>query len=116
MIKHDRYWCRRHQVLDAGDHHQVRVHLDMPAAALHTVDRGLETLAADVEIAGAAGREIEPNATHASAGHGIQIAFTRFVVDHRYPTSIGAARFHTVECRGIVSAIYARRHNHHAFD
>src|SRR5262245_54297474 len=104
------------QVLYPGDYCQVGVHLDMPATTFHPVDGGLKALTPDAGVVAAASREIEPDAADAGAAHRIEIALARPVVDNSYAAGVIATRFHAKKGGGIVSPIYARRHNHHALD
>src|SRR5262245_55673517 len=105
-----------HQVLYPGDYRHVGVHLDVPAATFHPVDGSLEALTPDAGVVAAAGREIEPDATDAGAAHRIEIGLARPVVDNGHAARVSATHFHAKKGGGIVSTIYARRHNHHALD
>jgi hypothetical protein len=116
VVEHDRYRRGQHLLTDAADHAEVGEDLDVPVAACHARQRRLEALARHRGIVGAAGREIEADASQPRLAHGIEIGVGRLVVDHRDAAGIGAPRLHAVERRGIVGAVDAWRHDHHPLD
>ena len=114
MVEHDRHGRGGDEVLDRGDHRRGSCTSGRASCGLHALDRRLEALPADVGIADAAGRQIEPDAAHAGLAHGVEIALRRLVVDDGDAARVGAARLHAVQRRGIVGAVDARRDDHHA--
>ena len=116
MIEHDRHRRGGDEVLDRRDHREIGEELDMPAAPLDALDRGLKARAADIGIVDAAGGEIEPDAADARLVHGVEVALRRLVVDHGDAAGGRAAGLHPKQGRGIVGAIDAWRDDHHALD
>src|SRR6266702_3731345 len=82
MVEHDRYWRRGDQFLNRGDHHQIRVQLDMPATRFHAIGGGLKTLARDIGIVDSVSYEVEPEAAKTCLIQGVEVAIGCLVVDH----------------------------------
>ena len=116
MIEHDGDRRCRDQIPDGGNHGEAGEHLDVPVAAPDAIDRGRNALAPDIGIADPAGRQIEADAADARFVHGVEIALQRLVVDHGDAARIRAARLDAEQRSGVVGAIDARRHDHHALD
>ena len=100
-------------VLDEGDHRRVGVDLDMPAAILRTIERGVEAPLRLVRIVDASGREIDAHTADARFVHRIELGIGIPGPDHGDAARILAAGLHAEKCRGIVSAVDARRDDHH---
>ena len=88
----------------------------MPVAALHARGGGEEALGRDFGIVNAGSREIEAYALEAKRHEPIQLSVGGLIVDYRHAACVLAARRHAVDGRGIVGAIHAWRHDHHALD
>ena len=76
----------------------------------------LQAGAPDAGIGDAAGGEIDPNAADAGLVKSIEVAIGRLVVDHGNTACVVAARLHAEQGRGIIGAVNAWRHDHHALD
>jgi hypothetical protein len=88
----------------------------MPFAWCHAVDRGREPRLSDIGIVDAAGCQIEPDAANAGLAHRVEVGLAGLVVDHGNAARGCSARLHAEQCRRIVGAIDARRHDHHALE
>ena len=116
MVEHGGHRSSQHQLLDRRDHRQRGVELHVPAACLHALDGGREARAADIRIADAAGGEIDATAAKTVRLHCVELGFRGLVVDHGHSACGRAARLHAEQGGGIVGAVDARRHDHHALD
>ncbi|MEY9669059.1 hypothetical protein ABIE80_007767 [Bradyrhizobium diazoefficiens] len=116
MIEHRGHGRGQHQVLDRRDHRQRGVELHVPAARLHALDGHSEAGPADIGIADAAGRKVDADAAEAFLLHRVELRFGRLVVDHGDPARGPATRLHAEQSGGVVGAVDARRHDHHALD
>jgi len=85
-------------------------------AALHARSGGEEALGRDFGIVDAGSREIEAYALEAKRHEPIQFGVGGLIVDYRHAACVLAARRHAIDCRGIIGAVHAWRHNHHALD
>src|SRR5258707_6668676 len=65
MIEHNGDRRGGDEVLDRGDHREIREQLNMPIAVLDAFDRSLKTRPAHGRVVDAAGCEIEPDAADA---------------------------------------------------
>src|SRR5438093_7699783 len=63
-------------------------------------------------VVGAAGREIEPDAAHTLAAHGVELALASLVVDDGDTARVRAARGHPPERCRVVGAVDARSEEH----
>src|ERR1700688_3660477 len=88
MVKHHGHWRSHHQILDAGNYRETRVHLDMPAVALHPRRRLLKELASRVRRGRSGSPRDHGYAADAPAVHGIDIVVRCLVTDHGYPSCI----------------------------
>ena len=116
VVEHHRYW-RGGDVVLQGNHHVERGEdLNMPAARLHTLRGGFKTLARKPWITGAAGMQIDAHAAYTRRMHEIEFARRHLLTQHGDAPRISAACAHAVERGCVISAIDARRDNHHAPD
>src|SRR5262245_18516463 len=85
MVEHCRHRRGHHLILDRRDQRERSVELDMPAACLDAIDRGLKSLFCDIWIVDATSREIEPDSAKTLLLHGIEVALRSLVVDDGDP-------------------------------
>ena len=81
MVEHDRDRSRHEQILEAFNNGEPGVQLDMPAATLDTVDRGLEALPGDRGIGHSCGFEIDPYPSNTCAHHLVEHGLRCLVID-----------------------------------
>jgi hypothetical protein len=67
-------------------------------------------------IVDAGSREIEAHALEAKRHEPIQLSVGGLIVDHRHAACVLAAHHHAIDRRGIIGAVHAWRHDHHALD
>jgi hypothetical protein len=77
---------------------------------------GEEALGSDLWIADAGGREIQAYAREAKRHEPVQFGIGGLVVDYGHAPRVISARRHAIDRRGIIRAVHASRHDHHALD
>ena len=88
----------------------------MPVAALYARGGGEEALGRIFGIVDAGSREIEAYALEAKRPEPIQLSVGGLIVDYGHAACVLAARRHAIDRRGIIGAVHAWRHDHHALD